>query len=92
MKRRTVEFLCDECGKHLPEEFIREDKDGEKYFDNEAYNNLVYCHATPFSTECYYQLDLQEAAAYVNVKKEFCPECRIKKLKEVVEFLERQGK
>lgn len=94
MRKETkiVEFLCDECGESLPKEFIKKNCEGEEYFDKQTYNHLTYVNAGSITTESYWTLELEDTTEYVEVKRDFCPKCRIKKLKEIIKFLERQNK
>lgn len=86
MKKIETSFVCDDCGKPLPVEYVRRNGNGEGYFNNGLYNTAKI----PFNTDCWIhvKVDLEVIVDYGGTYEELCPKCRVKWLKRALSQFE----
>ena len=82
MKKVEVKFVCDICGKPLPDEFVKENGCGEKYFDFNTYNTMRISLTKCVSV----QIDVYETGCCE--RKELCPQCRSEILRQYIHRLD----
>lgn len=82
MKKVDVSFVCDCCGATLPQEFVHKNKNGELYFDRNAYNRIIWYPG------CRVSFGITVEYEYGTDQKDFCPACRVDGLKQILSKLE----
>lgn len=82
MKKVDVSFVCDCCGAALPQEFVRKNQNGDKYFDRHAYNRIS------LGNGCKVTFDILAQYDYNPVQSDFCPACRVDGLRKILSKLE----
>lgn len=85
MQKYKFECTCNDCGKPMPDKYIRKGPD-MKFFDHDAYNKVVVVAGRDSNTIV--QLPLSVNIEYARTLRELCPECRIKWLKKALLVLE----
>ena len=86
MKKVEMNFVCDDCGALLPDEYVRKKGDGDLYFDVVSYNTADF----PVTVDCVIRVNvgLEVDIDYGGTYRELCPECRIKWLKKALDQFE----
>ena len=82
MKKVETRFICDDCGKVLPNKFVKTNDKKEQFFNNRDYNTVTF----PINADCCINIhvDLEVSIDYGATYRELCPECRVKWLKKAL--------
>lgn len=90
MKKTETKFYCDDCGKLLPENFVRkEGKDGPE-FRLKEYNTVRRPYGIQTdSADLLIHIGVEVEIPYGPTYKELCPECRLKWLRSALPEFER---
>ncbi len=90
MKKTEIKFLCDDCGKALPEKYISKNGNGDVFYDGYKYNTVVF--PLTIDADLRIAIDVNVSYDYGPTYKDLCPECRVKWLEKALKKFKEAAK